>query len=52
MFWVNIDAEESSTESMEDITAAAKAPMPNTDTQVGVRYSRASGKIFGASPRS
>lgn len=32
-----MDAEDSSTESMEDITAAATEPMPNTETQVGVR---------------
>ncbi len=37
MFCVNMDAEDSSTESMEDITAAATEPMPNTDNQVGVR---------------
>ena len=37
MFCVNMDAEDSSTESMEDMTAAATEPMPNTDNQVGVR---------------
>ena len=52
MFCVNIDAEDSSTESIEDMTAAATEPMPNTDTQLGVRYCRASGRIFTASPRS
>lgn len=52
MFCVNMDAEDSRTESMEDMTAAATEPMPNTDTQVGVRYCRASGRIFPASPRS
>jgi len=37
MFCVNMDAEDSSAESMEDITAAATQPMPNTDNQEGVR---------------
>ena len=49
---MNIDAEESSSESMEDMTAAANVAMPITDTQDGVRYSRARGKMFAASPRS
>lgn len=52
MFCVNMDAEDSSAESMEDITAAATEPIPNTDNQVGVRYCRASGRMFPASPRS
>lgn len=52
MFLVNKDAEDSSAESMEDITAAATEPMPSTETQVGVRYCRASGRIFPESPRS
>lgn len=52
MFCVNMDAEDSSAESMEDITAAATETMPSTDTQVGVRCCRARGRIFPASPRS
>lgn len=51
-FCVNMDAEDSSAESMDDMTAAAIEPMPNTDNQVGVRYCRASGRMFTASPRS
>ncbi|TNN63285.1 hypothetical protein EYF80_026536 [Liparis tanakae] len=34
-----MDAEDSSTESMEDMTAAATQPMPSTDDQEGVRGS-------------
>lgn len=52
MFCVNMDAEDSSAESMDDMTAAATEPMPSTDNQVGVRYCRASGRMFAASPRS
>lgn len=52
MFCVNMDAEDSSAESMDDMTAAAIEPMPNTDNQVGARYCMASGRMFAASPRS
>lgn len=52
MFCVNMDADDSRAESMEDMTAAATEPIPNTPTQVGVRFCRASGRIFPASPRS
>ena len=43
---------ESRTESVEDMTAALMAPIPNTDTQYGVKFCRASGSTFPASPRS
>lgn len=52
MFCVNMDAEDSKAESMDDMTAAAMEPVPNTDNQGGVRYRRASGRMFPASPRS
>jgi len=52
MLWVNIDAEERSAESMEDMTAAAREQIPNKDTQDGVRYCSTRGRIFPTSPRS
>lgn len=52
MFCVNMDAEDSSTESMDDMTAAATELMPNTDNQGGARYCKARGRMFPASPRS
>lgn len=47
-----MDAKERRAESVEDMTAALMAPIPNTDTQDGVRFCRASGSTFPASPRS
>lgn len=47
----NKEAEESRAESMDDMTAAATAPMPMIDTYVGVRNCRAMGRIEPAWPR-
>lgn len=40
-----MEAEESRPASQEDMTAAATAPMPNTETAGGVKCCRASGRI-------
>lgn len=48
----NNEAEDSRAESIEDMTAAATAPIPMTETNVGVRYRRERGRIDPASLRS
>ena len=40
-----MEAAERRAESVDDITAAATAPMPMTEMYGGVRYCRESGKI-------
>ena len=49
MFLAVIVLELSMEESADDITAALTAPSPITETAVGVRYCKTSGKIKRAS---
>lgn len=46
-----MEAEESRAESQEDMTAAATAAMPNTETVGGVKCCSASGRIRPVWPR-
>lgn len=52
MFEENSEAEERRAESMEDMTAAATAPIPMMDTYGGTRYCRAIGRMAPACSRS
>ncbi|TNN37755.1 hypothetical protein EYF80_052083 [Liparis tanakae] len=47
-----MEAEDSRAESMEDMTAAATAPMPMTEMYGGVRYCSAMGRMEPAWSRS
>jgi hypothetical protein len=47
----NIDAEDRTEESAEDITAAETAPIPTKDTAFGVRYWKTSGTTIDVCSR-
>lgn len=51
MFEEKREVAESSPESVDDITAAATAPIPMIETKGGARFSRTSGMMKVCSPR-
>lgn len=52
MFKENTEVDDNSAESVDDMTAAATAPIPMTEMKDGVRYCRVSGRTMVWSPRS
>lgn len=52
MLALKMEATDSIKESQDDITAAARQPVPTMEMKVGVRCSRAMGSTMAASPRS